>query len=277
MTDLIRRMKYKKPLILVTNDDGITSRGIKALVDVAKNFGDVYVIAPDKPQSGMGHAITVHSGIMVIPQHFAGAKAAFSCSGTPADCVKLGKYHLLKEKPDICLSGINHGANMSLNVIYSGTMSAALEGALEGIPSIGISLCNNDRNASLSTSSKVTKIILETFLENKPDKNLCLNINIPDVTFGRLRGLRFCRQGKGNWEEYYEEHKNKDGEEYLWLTGKFRNFEKRSTDNDLWALDNDYVSIVPIHADMTNYVELGRKPDWQSKFDMRWEGSLTGE
>src|SRR5580658_8820127 len=174
-------MKPKKPLILVTNDDGITAPGIKALVDVAKNFGDVCVIAPDKPQSGMGHAITVHSGIMIIPQHFPGTKAAFGCTGTPADCVKLGKYHLMKEKPDICLSGINHGANMSLNVIYSGTMSAALEGALEGIPSMGISFCNNSREVSIEAAKKVAHILLDTFLHNKPDNNLCLNVNVPDI------------------------------------------------------------------------------------------------
>lgn len=255
-------MNHKKPLILVTNDDGITSRGIQTLVNVAKNYGDVCVIAPDKPQSGMGHAITVHSGIMVTPAEFPGAKMAFSCSGTPADCVKLGKYHLLQQKPDICLSGINHGANMSLNVIYSGTMSAALEGALEGIPSIGLSLCNNDRDASMDAAERVTQIMLETFLANKPDSNLCLNVNIPDLPFEKLKGIRFCRQGKGNWKEYYEEHKNSEGKEYLWLTGKFENFEPKSIDTDLWALDNHYVSVVPVHADMTHYRELERIKDW---------------
>ncbi len=281
-------MKRKKPLILVTNDDGITAPGIKALVDVAKNFGDVCVIAPDKPQSGMGHAITVHSGIMVVKQDFPGAMAAFACTGTPADCVKLGKYHLLKEKPDICLSGINHGANMSLNVIYSGTMSAALEGALEGIPSIGISHCNNDREVSIEASKKVAHILLETFLHNKPDprfakatdeasprfakatagrsNNLCLNVNVPDIPFGEIKGLKFCRQGQGNWKEFYEEHKEENGAELLWLSGKFENFEKRSTDSDLWALANNYVSVVPIHADMTHYEELEKVKKWEVKW-----------
>jgi 5'-nucleotidase len=259
-------MKSKKPLILVTNDDGITSRGIKALVEVAKNFGDVCVIAPDKPQSGMGHAITVHAGIMVIPQAFPGTKAAFGCTGTPADCVKLGKYHILQEKPDICLSGINHGSNVSLNVIYSGTMSAALEGALEGIPSIGISLCNNHVDTDLEASKKVAKILLETFLYNKPDNNLCLNVNVPDIPFSKIKGLRFCRQGKGNWKEHYDINKNENGEELLWLNGKFENFEKRKTDTDLWALDNDYVSVVPIHADMTNYAELEKINQWNVKW-----------
>ena len=257
-------MKGKKGLVLVTNDDGITSRGIKTLVDVAKNFGDVCVIAPDKPQSGMGHAITVHSGITVTPVDFPGAKIAFSCSGTPADCVKLGKYHLLKQKPDICLSGINHGANMSLNVIYSGTMSAALEGALEGIPSIGISLCNNDRSAGMAAAGKVTEILVKTFLDNNHDDNLCLNVNIPDISFSKMKGLRFCRQGQGNWKEYYKEHKNPEGKEYLWLTGKFENFEKKSTDTDLWALDNNYVSVVPVHADMTHYAELENVSPWKT-------------
>ncbi len=259
-------MKRKKPLILVTNDDGITSAGIEALVDVAKNFGDVCVIAPDKPQSGMGHAITVHSGIMVMRRDFPGTKAAYSCTGTPADCVKLGKYHLLKEKPDICLSGINHGANMSLNVIYSGTMSAALEGALEGIPSMGISLCNNHTGQSLEASKKVAEIMLQTFLNNKPDNNLCLNVNVPDIPFSEMKGIKFCRQGKGNWKEFYNEIKDENGEEFLWLTGKFENFEKRSTDTDLWALDNNYVSVVPIHADMTHYEELEKDKRLEVKF-----------
>lgn len=259
-------MKYEKPLILVTNDDGISSRGIKALVNVAKEFGDICVIAPDKPQSGMGHAITVHSGITVNEAIFPGAKLAFSCSGTPADCVKLGKYHLLQRKPDICLSGINHGANMSLNVIYSGTMSAALEGALEGIPSMGISLCNNSVDANMKTSERVVKNMIEMFLQNKPDKNLCLNVNIPDVPFEEMKGIRFCRQSKGNWKEYYKERKHQDGKEYLWLTGEFENFEKASTDTDLWALNNNYVSVVPVHADMTHYAELEKGKKWKLKW-----------
>lgn len=253
----------KKPLILVTNDDGITSRGIKALVEVAKGFGNVCVIAPDKPQSGMGHAITVHSGLTIVPLRFSGAKAAFSCNGTPADCVKLGKYHLLNEKPDFCLSGINHGSNVSLNVIYSGTMSAALEGALEGIPSIGISLCNNRTDVSLDAAKKITKQVIEMFLANKPDNNLCLNVNIPDIPYYKIKGIKFCRQGKGNWEEAYEKRKIKGEDEFLWLTGKFKNFEKKSTDTDLYALANNYVSVVPINADMTDYGELETIRKWK--------------
>ena len=257
-------MKRKKPLILVTNDDGITSAGIQALVDVAKNYGEVCVIAPDKPQSGMGHAITVHSGINISPFHFEGTKSAFSCTGTPADCVKVAIYHLLKVKPDLCLSGINHGSNASLNVIYSGTMSAALEGSLEGISSAGISFCNNHIDADLRASAKATKVVIEMMLNNKADKNLCLNVNIPDVPLKNVKGIKFCRQAKGNWHEFYEIHKDKEGNEFLWLTGKFENLEKSKKDTDLWALDHNYISIVPINADMTAHAELKKIGKWKT-------------
>jgi len=261
---LLMSMKKHKPQILVINDDGITSRGIRVLIEVASLFGDVHVVAPDKPQSGMGHAITVHAGITVSPFHYEGTKSAFSCTGTPVDCVKIAMYHLLKEKPDLCLSGINHGSNASLNVIYSGTMSAALEGSLEGVPSAGISFCNNHIDADMRASGRTAKTIIEMMLNNKVDSNLCLNVNIPDTPVKDVKGLKFCRQAKGNWHEFYEEHKDKDGNEFLWLTGKFENLEKSRKDTDLWALNNGYVSIVPVNADMTAYDELDKIKDWKS-------------
>lgn len=256
-------MKKRKPRILIINDDGITSRGIRLLADAASSFGDLYVVAPDKPQSGMGHAITVHSGITISPHHFEGAKKAFSCSGTPADCVKVAIYHLIDERPDICLSGINHGSNASLNVIYSGTMSAALEGSLEGIPSAGISFCNNNTDADMGASFKTAMTVIEMMLSNKTDKNLCLNVNIPDVPLNNVKGIKFCRQAKGNWHESYEIHKDKEGNEFLWLTGKFENLEKSKTDTDLWALDHKYVSVVPVHADMTARDEWKKIAKWK--------------
>jgi len=256
-------MKKRLPHILVTNDDGITSAGIKALIEVAMKFGEVTVVAPDKPQSGMGHAITVHSGLTVMPFHIEGTKAAYSCTGTPADCVKLAIYHLLKDKPDLCLSGINHGSNASLNVIYSGTMSAALEGSLEGIPSAGISLCNNHIDRDLTAAIRAAEYVVKMMLDNKPDHNLCLNVNVPDIPLKEVKGMRFCRQSKGNWEEFYEEHKDKEGNEFLWLTGKFINQEKQLKDTDLWALDHGYVSIVPVHADLTDFSELKRMEKWK--------------
>jgi 5'-nucleotidase len=260
-------MKKRNPLILITNDDGITSRGIKAMVEIASAYGRVIVVAPNKPQSGMGHAITVTSGLTVSPYRFEKTVEAHSCTGTPADCVKLAIYHLLKEKPDLCLSGINHGSNVSINVIYSGTMSAALEGALEGVPSAGISLCNNDINRDLTAAKKATKVVIEMMLKNNHDNNLCLNVNVPDIPVNKLKGIMVCRQGKGNWQEYYEEHKGPDGEEFLWLTGKFANQEKKMKDTDLWALDNNYVSVVPINADMTDYAELKKTQGW----DINWK------
>lgn len=260
-------MKKNRPLILVTNDDGITSRGIKAIVEIASLYGRVYVVAPDKPQSGMGHAITVNSGLSISPFHFEKTEEAYSCTGTPADCVKLAIYHLLKEKPDLCLSGINHGSNVSINVIYSGTMSAALEGALERVPSAGISLCNNYIGADLTGAKKATKAVIEMMLNNKHDNNLCLNVNVPDIPMEKLKGIKICRQGKGNWKEYYEEHKEGDGDEFLWLTGKFENLEKRMKDTDLWALAHNYVSVVPIQADMTDFLELRKTKHW----DISWE------
>jgi len=260
-------MKRKRPFILITNDDGITSRGIKALVDIASEYGRVCVVAPDKPQSGMGHAITVNSGLNITPFHFEKTEEAYSCTGTPADCVKVSIYHLLKEKPDLCLSGINHGSNVSINVIYSGTMSAALEGSLEGVPSAGISLCNNHVDRDLTAAKKATRSVIEMMLSNKPENNLCLNVNVPDIPVSRLKGIRICRQGKGNWKEYYEEHKDKEGNEFLWLTGKFENMEKKMKDTDLWALDHDYVSVVPINADMTDFNELKKIGHW----DINWK------
>ncbi|HTA81902.1 MAG TPA: 5'/3'-nucleotidase SurE [Bacteroidia bacterium] len=259
-----KSVKKHRPQILIVNDDGITSRGIKILIEVASQFGDVHVVAPDKPQSGMGHAITVHAGITVSPFHYEGTKSAYSCTGTPADCVKIAIYHLLKEKPDLCLSGINHGSNASLNVIYSGTMSAALEGSLEGIPSAGISFCNNHVDADMKASAKTARTIIEMMLSNKTDENLCLDVNIPDIPIEKVRGIKFCRQAKGNWHESYEPHKDKEGNEFLWLSGEFENLEKSKKDTDLWALDNGYVSIVPINADMTAYNELDKIKGWKT-------------
>lgn len=260
-------MKKQGPLILVTNDDGITSHGIKAMVEIASLYGRVCVVAPDKPQSGMGHAITVNSGLSISPFHFEKTEEAYSCTGTPADCVKLAIYHLLKEKPDLCLSGINHGSNVSINVIYSGTMSAALEGALERVPSAGISLCNNYIGADLTGAKKATKAVIEMMLNNRHDNNVCFNVNVPDIPVEKLRGVKVCRQGKGNWKEYYEEHKETSGDEFLWLTGKFENLEKRMKDTDLWALDHNYVSVVPIHADMTDFPELRKTNHWNINWD----------
>jgi len=246
----------KKPLIFVTNDDGISSPGILFLVSVAKQFGDVAVIAPDKPQSGMGHAITINSTIRIGETKFHGVDIEYSCTGTPVDCVKMAVNKVLQRKADLVLSGINHGSNSSINVIYSGTMSAAIEGALEGASSIGFSLCDHNINADFTQARKyIEKIIAET-LKHKLPKGVCLNVNIPPIKADELKGIKVCRQSAANWVEEFDERFDPSGRPYYWLTGKFVNFEPEAKDTDEWALNNGYISVVPTQCDLTAHNTL---------------------
>lgn len=247
----------EKPLILVTNDDGISAPGILHLSGIAKQFGDVVVIAPDKPQSGMGHAITINSTLRIQKTNYHGNTIAeYSCTGTPVDCVKMAVNKLLPRKPDLVLSGINHGSNSSINVIYSGTMSAAIEGSLEGTPSVGFSLEDYDINADfLATTPYIEKIIASS-LANEMPQGVCLNVNFPKLKGDEINGLKICRQAKANWVEEFDERQDPYGRSYYWLTGKFVNFEPEATDTDVWALKNGYVSVVPVMHDLTahNYI-----------------------
>lgn len=246
----------QKPLIFVTNDDGISSPGILFLVSIAKQFGDVVVIAPDKPQSGMGHAITINSTLRINKTNYHNVMIEYSCSGTPVDCVKMAVNKILPRKADLILSGINHGSNSSINVIYSGTMSAAIEGALENAPSIGFSLSDYGIDADFSQAKKeVEKIISET-LKHKLPKGVCLNVNIPKLKSDELRGIMVCRQATANWVEEFEERHDPYGRPYYWLTGKFVNFEPEATDTDEWALANGYISVVPTQCDLTAHKNL---------------------
>jgi 5'-nucleotidase len=239
-----------KPLILVTNDDGILAPGIKALVEVASSFGEVVVVAPDSPQSGQGHAITLESPLRLRSVNYLDVDA-YECSGTPVDCVKLAKNVILKDRTiDLCLSGINHGANSSINVIYSGTMSAAMEASLEGIDSIGFSLLDYNFDADFTTAKKIVKTIVEKILVNGMPPCKLLNVNIPALPESEINGIRVCRQGNGNWVEEFQEGLDPRGEKYYWLTGKFVNMDK-GEDTDIWALANGYVSVVPTGFDMT--------------------------
>jgi 5'-nucleotidase len=245
--------KNTKPLILITNDDGITSPGIKALINAVKHLGTVVVVAPDKAQSGMGHAITIGAPLRLTQVHLFEGIESWQCSGTPVDCVKLAVDKILHRKPDICLSGINHGANHSINVIYSGTMSAALEAAIESIPSIGFSLLDYSLEADFSGAQEYATKIVEHMLENKlKEKHLCLNVNIPAVPAKLLKGAKICRQAYAKYEESFMERKDPHGKKYYWLTGEFVNFDK-GKDTDVWALKNNYVSIVPVQFDLTYY------------------------
>lgn len=245
-------MKNSVPLILVVNDDGITSPGINALVEVAKIFGEVVVVAPDKPQSGMGHAITLDA-ILSIHKIEVGGVKAYSCSGTPVDCVKIAINKILDRSPDLILSGINHGSNSSINVIYSGTMSAALEGVLGGIPSAGFSLLSHSIDANFSAAKHYAQIIIEKLLTTSFPHGVCLNVNIPNVPQELIHGIKVCRQAKANWEEEYDERTDPMGRTYYWLTGKFVIDDDHKEDTDEWALENNYVSVVPVQYDITDY------------------------
>jgi len=256
-------MKKSKPLILVTNDDGISAPGIKALVEVMQTLGEVIVVAPDKPQSGMGHAITINSTLRIEKVKIHGAKAEYSCTGTPVDCVKIAVNKILHRKPDLCVSGINHGSNMSINVIYSGTMSAAVEGAIEGIPSVGFSLCNHSIDANFNASKKIVKSIAQNILKNKMPKDVCLNVNIPDLEYDKIKGIKVCRQARANWIEELDERLDPSGKPYFWLTGKFDNYDKGKNDTDVWALDNNYVSVVPTQFDMTAHHVIKKISNWK--------------
>jgi 5'-nucleotidase len=239
------------PLILITNDDGITAPGIRALVEVMRELGDVVIVAPDKPQSGMGHAITINSTLRINKGHDYGVLEEYSCTGTPVDCVKIAVNKILKRKPDLVVSGINHGSNMSINIIYSGTMSAAVEGAIEGIPSIGFSVCDHSIDADFTAAKVIARKLAENVLKNGMPKDVCLNVNIPPLKLEEIKGIKVCRQARSNWIEELDERKDPSGNSYYWLTGKFVNYEEESTDTDAWALDNNYVSVVPVHFDMT--------------------------
>ncbi len=256
-------MKTKRPLILVTNDDGITAPGISSLIEVMKTIGDVIVVAPDKPQSGMGHAITINSTLRISKVTIYNVKEEYSCTGTPVDCVKIAVNKILQRKPDLCVSGINHGANSSINVIYSGTMSAAVEGAIEGIPSIGFSLLDESIGADFSVSKKIVKTIALNVLKNGLPAGVCLNVNIPKSKLYEIKGIKVCRQAKANWIEELDERKDPSGKPYFWLTGRFENFDKGEKDTDIWALEHNYVSIVPTQFDMTSHPSIKIINKWK--------------
>jgi 5'-nucleotidase len=255
--------KSDLPVILITNDDGIMAPGILNLVEAVKDLGKVVVVAPDKPQSGMGHAITIgHPLRLQQAQIFEGVEA-WQCSGTPVDCVKLAVDKVLRRKPDICLSGINHGANHSINVIYSGTMSAAVEAAIESIPSAGFSLLDHSVDADFTGARIYARKVVQQMLKTRLDKHTVLNVNIPAVDAELIKGIRICKQAYAKYEEDFVKRKDPNGKEYFWLTGEFVNFDK-GRDSDVWALEHNYVSVVPVQFDLTNYV-------LKSKLEKTWK------
>ena len=243
----------KKPLILVTNDDGIAAPGLKALVEVAQSFGELLVVAPDSPQSGQGHAITLENPLRVHPVDLFPGVQAYECSGTPADCVKFGRGFLLKGRTvDLCLSGINHGSNASINIIYSGTMSAAMEASLKKTDSIGFSLLDYSWDADFEPAKPFITQIIQRVLEQGLSHCHLLNVNIPKLPTDQIKGIKVCRQAQSLWHEKYVEAEDPRGQKYYWLTGDFES-QDILEGSDLWALQNGYVSIVPSHHDLTKY------------------------
>jgi 5'-nucleotidase len=244
-----------KPLILITNDDGIQAPGLRQLVSFMLPLGDVVVVAPDKPQSGMGHAITITMPLHMHKLKVTNEHTEYSCSGTPVDCVKLGIDKILHRKPDLLVSGINHGSNSSVNIIYSGTMSAALEGAMEGVPSIGFSLVDYSWDADFSHTEAHVQAIARDVLKNGLPHSVCLNVNFPSATAGPIKGVKVCRQAMAHWKEEFDHRKDPHGRDYYWLTGVFENHDA-GEDTDEWALKHQYASIVPVHYDFTAHNEI---------------------
>lgn len=243
----------KKPLILVTNDDGIVAPGLRALVEAVAPLGEVVVVAPDSPQSGQGHAITIELPLRLRQVNVFEGIEAWECSGTPVDCVKLAKNVLLRDREiTLCVSGINHGSNASINIIYSGTMSAAMEASLEGIPSIGFSLLNFDFHADFSAAAHYASYIATWILEKGMSSTYLLNVNIPNLPLNEIQGIRICRQADARWIEEFQENRDPRGQTYYWLTGRFINHDP-GQDTDIWALNNGYVSVVPSGHDLTRY------------------------
>jgi len=245
-----------KPLILVSNDDGITSKGIRVLVERMKALGEVVVVAPDSPQSGMGHAITIGDTLRLEEVNIFEGVKAYACSGTPADCVKIAKHFVLKDRmPDLVVSGINHGSNTSISVLYSGTMSAAIEAAIEGMPAIGFSLCAYSSKANFDHAADYVTKIASQVLEKGLAKGTALNVNFPPKRNEPIKGIKVCRQARAKWQEEFDQRFDPYGRRYFWLAGNFVNFDEKD-DNDEWAIANNYVSVVPCQYDLTAYSAL---------------------
>jgi len=251
------------PLILVTNDDGITSRGIRTLVDVMKELGEVWVVAPDSPQSGMGHAITVGDTLRLTESFLFKDVKAFECSGTPADCVKMARQIVLKEhlQPSLVVSGINHGSNTSISVLYSGTMSAAIEGAIEGTPAIGFSLCDCTSQADFSHVVEYIRKITKQVLTHGLPRGVALNVNFPPKQKESIKGIRICRQANAKWVEEFDQRFDPNGRRYFWMTGNFVSFDK-GDDNDEWAIANNFISVVPCQFDLTAHHAIPILNEW---------------
>lgn len=249
----------KRPLILITNDDGFDAKGINVLTRLMMEIGDVIVVAPDGPRSGQSNALTVTQPVRFNKIQEAEGLTRYSCTGTPTDCVKLALSEILERKPDLLVSGINHGANSAINVIYSGTMGAVLEGCENSILSIGFSICNHSADADFSNFESYILQITRNVLEKELPQGVCLNVNAPN---GPIKGVRIARQTQGYWTKEFEKRVDPHGRSYFWMTGYFQNEEPDAEDSDEWVLDNGFVSVVPTKIDMTAYEMIDKLKSW---------------
>ena len=244
-----------KPLILITNDDSVKAPGIRALINYIRPFGRVVVVAPDRPQSGTAHAVTIAHPLRLELIAKETDYEEYSCNGTPADCVKLAFKIVMRRRPDFLFSGINHGNNASINIVYSGTMAAVLEGALAGVPSVGFSLNNYSLNANFKPAEKYIRTIAADVIKNGLPLGVCLNVNIPDIPAEEIKGIKVCRQAEGTWEEDFDERKDPHGQPYYWMKGVYAQIGN-GEDTDQWAVEHNYVSVVPVQFDFTSYHAL---------------------
>ena len=245
-----------RPLILITNDDGVEAPGIKALTGVAREFGDVVVVAPRNNASCLSHSLTTQRPLRVYEVTKEEGLEVYSCDGTPADCVKLGVPHFCTRKPDLVLSGINHGSNSSINVLYSGTMGAAIEASILGLNAIGFSLLSHNHQTDLTPCLPYVRRITSHVLEHGLPEYVSLNVNIPHIAADEIKGIRICHEAKAQWLDSFEQRVDPRGQRYWWLTGKFV-CDNPEEDSDEWALTNGYVSVVPVNADFTAYKAIG--------------------
>lgn len=244
-------------LILLTNDDGLYAAGLKTLLEVIEEFGKVVLVSTTESMSGMSQALTVKTPLRVKLLEENERHRIYACNGTPTDCVKLAVNQLFERSPDWVISGINHGSNASVSVLYSGTMGAAIEGCLYGINSVGFSLNSFSPTADFSVCKSYIRTVMNYLISNPLPDGVCLNVNIPAVKENEIKGVRVCRQSKGNWKEEFEKRKDPMGKTYYWLTGKFINHEPNAEDTDEWAIKHNYVSVVPVSVDMTAHNYLG--------------------
>jgi 5'-nucleotidase len=249
-----------RPLIFITNDDGYQSAGMAALIDAVKNLGTIVVVAPDSPRSGASSAITSHIPLRTELQHEAQDLKIYSCNGTPVDCVKLGLWHIVPRRPDITLTGINHGANSSICVLYSGTMGAAMESCVFKIPSIGFSLSDYKQSANFEHTKPLIRNLTREVLKTGLPTGVCLNVNFP---CGEVKGAKICRQAAGQWVDEFVQATDGFGRPIYWMTGRFANDEPEDNSTDEWALENHYASIVPTKVDMTAHQLLPEMKIWE--------------